>query len=103
MTRTMTRTSQKRKPTKFRWSRVGTGVAGVALFALFWGAIAAPAGREGAPSSDGTGPTTAGQVIVIDRRMLEQPGNGAPSIRIGGPVATEPVNSGQKARRSRAS
>ncbi len=106
MTRTMTGTRssvQKRRPTTFRWSRVGTGAAGVALFGVFWGAIAATAGPDGAPSSESSGPSTTGQVIVIDRRLLEQPASGAPSIRTGRPVATEPANAGQKARRSRAS
>lgn len=76
-------------------------MAAAALFVFLWVAIAAAAGPDGKPSSAGGG--TAGQVIVIDRRMLEQLGTGGTVVRIGEPVATAPLPTASKARKSRAS
>lgn len=98
--RTMTE-ARKRKAPRFRWSRVGTGAAAVGLFALFWGAIAATAEPGGGPSS-GAG-VTVRDVVVIDRRLIEQLDGKVPTVRIVDQVATEPAKSGQKARKSRAS
>lgn len=94
---------RKRKGSKFRWSRAGTVGAGVGLFALFWGVIAATAGPEGeGPSGAGQG-SSVRDVVVIDRRLLEQLDGKVPTVRIVDRVATEPAKSGQKARKSRSS